>query len=363
MRGPTTAHYDFKDERLHTPMIEVRCSHCKKVYGLPEQKLPVGEKTSFRCPACKGIITIDRANQEEVFEIADEVCEEQPAPLFGPALKEKILRSAGDLPVMPQIIPRIQEVMANPNAGLDDLVKVIESDQGAAAMVLKLTNSAYYGLRGDVSSIKQAAVLVGFETLGKYVLMAGTSSMLGKGLKGYTFMSGSLWKHSLRVAFASKLIASRQYAQVANDAFLAGLIHDIGKIILDQHVFKNKKLFAQLRSNHGQSFTAEQQFLGFDHAEIGYDACVNWHFPAALINPIRYHHDPHAAGGSIAARIVYVADAVAQLTGAAIQEQTAAHFLDPTIMESLDLQEQNIPALLSETDQAVNALLAQLENR
>lgn len=342
-------------------MIEVRCAHCKKSYGLPEQKLPTGKKTSFRCPACKAIITVDRTIQEDVFEITEATTEEQPGPLFGAALKEQILRSAGDLPIMPQIVPRIQELMADADAGLDDLVQIIESDPGAAALVLKLTNSAYYGLRGDVASIKQAAVLLGFETLGKYVLMAGASSLLGRSLKGYAFLSGSLWKHSLRVAFVSKLIASRRDSAVANDAFLSGLIHDIGKIILDRHVLNNKILLKQLVSSHRQSASAELQFLGFDHAEIGYDVCVIWHFPASLINPIRYHHDPFAADGGTAARVVHAADTLAQFSAAAVQELPVPAPLSAEIMDSLHLLSQDIPSLLGEADQAVDTLLTQLE--
>ena len=137
------------------------------MYGIPEDKIPAGKSIAFRCPKCGEAIAFDPPEEAEVFEIDDSPEEETPARLQGTALKDRILHSLGDLAVMPQVVPLVQDILANPNAVINDLVKIIEADQGAAAMVLKLTNSAYYGLRGDVSSIRQAAVLLGFESLGK----------------------------------------------------------------------------------------------------------------------------------------------------------------------------------------------------
>ena len=97
----------------------------------------------------------------------------------------------------------------------------------------------------------------------KFILMAGASTLLDKGLKGYIVESGSLWGHSLKVAFLSKVLASRYDADLVNDAFLAGLIHDIGKIILDDHVVKNKAIFATVEIGaHGAFLLAEQQTFG-----------------------------------------------------------------------------------------------------
>ena len=263
---------------------------------------------------------------------------------------------------MPQVVPLVQDILANPNAVVDDLVKIIEADQGAAAMVLKLTNSAYYGLRGDVSSIRQAAVLLGFESLGKFILMAGASTLLDKGLKGYLLESGSLWDHSLKVAFLSKVLASRYDNALVNDAFLAGLIHDIGKIILDDHVVKNKACFATIELGaHGAFLLKEQETFGFDHAELGYDACVNWNFPEALTLPIKYHHQPDSANGNPLSHIVYAANAVA-LIGNEVQEgrMLPEDVVDRNILQELGIKGDDIGPILAEAEKSVDELTEQL---
>jgi HD-like signal output (HDOD) protein len=137
--------------------------------------------------------------------------------------------------------------MADTSSTFKELGEVIETDQAIAGRVLKLANSAYYGLRGMVSSIHQASVVLGFEALGELITAVGVAGLIDNILEGYGLESGSLWQHSLAVAFGSRIIARKKIPKIENSAFSAGLLHDAGKIILDEYVLEKEEEFDLLR--------------------------------------------------------------------------------------------------------------------
>lgn len=176
--------------------------------------------------------------------------------------KEKVLRSVGDLPPMPEILIKAQKVMSDPNSSFQEIGRILETDQALAGRVLKLANSAAYGLSGMVSSIQHAAVVLGQKTLIEIVTVVGTSKFLGKQLNGYGLQHGDLWKHSLTVAFGSRIIARKKSPKLENDGFSAGLFHDAGKIVLDPYVLEKKKSFEEYLAGGQKTFSdAEKRSL------------------------------------------------------------------------------------------------------
>ena len=307
--------------------MRVRCPHCNKVYNIPDDALPQGKRMSFHCKKCNGVVRIDpspkprkelfprlsRAKKAEKKQAAPPVEQETETKPMGRELKKKILQILmGRLPVMPQIVLKAQEVMADPNSSMKDLARIIETDQGIVTRTLLLANSAYYGLAGKVTSVQHASVLLGNETLGEIIVMAGTSGFLNKTLQGYGLDSKIFWGHSLAVAFGSKFIAGKVRPELENDAFVAGLIHDSGKIMLDQHVFERKAAFDAFMMDGGKSYLqAEKEILGLDHSEIGSEVCKTWGLPEALTVAVKYHHNPARSGGDGLAYIVHVANSLA----------------------------------------------------
>jgi len=250
--------------------------------------------------------------------------------------KEKILKSVKDLPPMPDVILKIQRLLADPNSDVKQIVEYIETDQAIAAKVLKMANSPFYGMIGKVSSIQHAAVILGFKTLGEVTTIAGFSSLMGKKLPGYGYNSDELWRHSLVVALASKIIAEKIKPELTYEALTAGLIHDIGKLILDPYVLEKRETFNNLLQGGNQPFfQAEKQILGFDHAEIAFEICNFWEFPERLTLSIKYHHYPSRSNGNEMAFILHLADYIAVLSGAGydidevldIEEEGTENFL------------------------------------
>jgi HD-like signal output (HDOD) protein len=297
--------------------------------------------------------------REERPEIAGPEASETKTQDTGPDgdLKEEILQSLDDLPPMPQIVTKANMILADPNSSAKELGGLLEKDQAIATRVLKLANSAYYGLSGMVSSIPHASVVLGYKTLGELITVAGTSGLLGRQLEGYGMTSGALWRHSIAVALAAKLIATRLAPKMANDAFSAGLIHDAGKLILDRYVGERRGVFTQFLTNGDRSFLkAEKWILGFDHAEIASEFCRKWNIPESQTTAIRFHHNPSGAEGNLLAGFIHVADFLARTNGLQAGEQTEGEGLEQGTLAAIGLEEEALAELGADLVEAVEKM-------
>jgi HD-like signal output (HDOD) protein len=350
--------------------MSVKCPNCHKVHNIPDERLATGKEFAFPCPDCKGTIEVDltsksalpshRRQKERRKRAGSSIPSTKKQP-GGEALKKRILRSVGDLPPMPQTVFKVREVIADPSSSFKALSEILETDQAMAARVLKIANSTYYGISGKVSSIQHASVVLGHKTLGELMTMAGTSGLLGNKLEGYGLEAGDLWRHSLGVAFGSKILATKKNPAFANDAFTAGLIHDAGKLILDRYILERKEAFEEFMTDGQQSFlSAEKQILGFDHSEIASEACKSWRVPHTLTIPIRYHHYPSQSHGDKLAYIVHMADAIAMMTGLGLGIDGLLYRMDDKAKEFLGLQEEDVINIMGEVAESVEKITAQM---
>lgn len=345
--------------------MEISCTGCQKTYDLPDDRLPHGKVVTFPCPVCKTKVTLDLRVKEEdddtgkvVFKPLDDSAE---GSLDKDDLKKKIVKRVNDLPPMPKVMLKAREIMADPNSSFKDIAKVIETDQAIAAKVLKVANSAYYGLSGMVSSIHQASVVLGYKTLEQVITMVSSSSLLGKQLKGYGLRAGVLWRHSLAVAVASKHIAQKRAPSLENDAFAAGLIHDAGKLALDAYVVtKKKEIDAFLKSQSPSFLLAEQQVLGFDHTEIAHELCKKWKLPDEHATAMRYHHAPAEAENSQLAHIIHLANYLAGQHGFGTGSQFDDDDVAPESLSALRLKPEDLESIGMEVAAAVEEIAASL---
>jgi len=328
--------------------MKVKCSNCSKEFNIPDERLPMGQKITFPCPSCKGMIELDLRQKLSDNE-PPSAGTVRPEPLTGDALKKKILSNIKDLPPMPQTVLKAREIIANPRSDFKDLAALFETDQAIAAKILKLANSPYYGFGGKVSSIQRASVILGHKTLGELISMGGASSILAKRLDGYGLDAGALWKHSLAVAFGSRIIAQMIDPSLINDAFTSGLIHDTGKLILDKYIAEHWDKFEAFMADSDATFlNAEKAILELDHAETAFEVCKAWNIPRTLTIAIRYHHVPSRSNGSILAYIVHVADAIAMMTGLGMGVDGALYKMDDDAMEFLKIKEESINEIMTE---------------
>jgi HD-like signal output (HDOD) protein len=348
--------------------MRIECPYCLKISSIAEDLvLYRHEALDVRCPACDALVSInllancatDRHTgdpsgnfvESNGLEQTTEAAEKQ---LQVTALKSKILRGLANLPPMPHIILKAKDVMADPNSSLRDLAGIIENDQAIVARVLTLSNSAYYGLSGMVSNIQHASVLLGQKILGELITIAASSALLRQKLKGYDVLPETLWKHSLAVAFGSKIIAERINSTLGDDAFITGLLHDAGKILVDPYIFKNKNRYTDLLQNNRMAcIDAERNILGFDHAEIMWRASRLWRFPENQATAFRYHHDPLQSDDSELAYIIYLADDIAGASGYGLNGTQGGSDQRKDVLVALGLRESELVDIGEETHSCV----------
>jgi len=358
--------------------MRVECPNCRHLYNIDCTKLPVGRKVTFPCKACKEPINLDLRSKPATDDLSLPFRASKDNPAEGSlrstptpeskaksrALKNAVLQDfMGVLPSMPQVVLKAQEVMSDPDSSFKELASVIATDQAISVRILKLANSAYYGLAGKVTSIGHASVLLGMRIFGEIVIMAGTSNMLSKTLKGYRVESEDMWRHSLAVGIGSRLIASRKAPELANDAFVAGLIHDSGKIMLDEHVLKRRKSFEECMKDGQQPFfEVEQRILGFDHSEIGAEVFKSWGIPEILTAAVRYHHYPSRSQDNDLAHIVHMADFLAIQSGMGTGIDSMQCQVEDKTMEYLNLQEGDYNSIKEKVVEYVEKITGQMNN-
>jgi putative nucleotidyltransferase with HDIG domain len=200
----------------------------------------------------------------------------------------------GVLPTMPKVAIRVREMVSNPDTSVPQLVKILSTDPTMAAAILRVSNSAAFAVRGGVSSLQQAIVIMGFRTLQSVVTAACAASLHNKA--SVSFKDQVLWDHSLGVALAGRSLAHECGYAREDEAFLAGLMHDVGKLVLD---FNRREEYAKVVErvyNEDVTFQrAERELLGFDHTEIASLVATEWKLSPHLVEAVRRHHEPAEA--------------------------------------------------------------------
>jgi predicted Zn finger-like uncharacterized protein len=349
--------------------MKVECASCHTAYNIPDEKLPVGKVVAFQCRKCGTRSKLDLRVQPqleaehsqtgETTAAKKNVAAENPdRPARSAAdLKTQILQKIDDLPPMPQVVMRTQQLLADPNSAVKDVATIIESDQAIAAKVLKVANSAYYGMSGKISTIQHASVLLGYRALAEIITMVAASSILLGKLPGYGFEAEDLWKHSLAVALCAKRISQRKAPELEYESHTAGLIHDVGKIILDEHIAANRSAIDDFMADEQQTFlNAEKHVLGFDHAEIAGEVCKKWHIPDGIALAITNHHYPSRSGGDKLSYTMHLADYTAVMSGIGYESDELLYTLEGGTMDFLKVQQQDIADLTLEIMEFVDNL-------
>lgn len=225
------------------------------------------------------------------------------APAASPEAKiKKVIGNIRNLPTPPIVFEQIQKVLNNPDTSVGDVASILSEDPAMSVKVLKLTNSAFYGLQREIDSVKHAVMIIGLEAVRNLVLSASVLNMF-KANEGNKEYHETFWRHSLSAAFACRLVAKNfRRGEIFNPdpAFSTGLIHDIGKMIIccfmqDEH----EKIVAAMAENPDKSeYQIESQILGFDHAQLGRELALNWKLPDRMADAIGFHHNPTAPNDS-----------------------------------------------------------------
>lgn len=236
------------------------------------------------------------------------------------ATREQVVQTAireiSHIATLPEITLKIVSIVEDPNSTAQDLHAVISKDPALCTRILKVVNSAFYGLPGQIGSINRAIVLLGLNAVKNIAIAASLSKMFKGGQLTPTFSAKDLWTHSLAVGTANKLIAEHLKMGLVDEAFLTGLLHDVGVMVEMQwdRAKLSEVLDKTAKAPEGtSSLEFEDAVFGANHQEFGAALSEKWKFPKSFTNVIGYHHRPLdlPADQRTLPCMIYVADRLA----------------------------------------------------
>jgi len=209
-------------------------------------------------------------------------------------LESVISRADGsELSSIKTIVSGIVEIINNPESTVRELKEIIETDPPLTAKVLKVSNSAYYGCRGHIGDIEQAVIWIGFDTLKEIALSQKVCELFEKEERIHGYSRPLLWRHSVCCALLGKYLYRAVFNERGENAYAAGLLHDIGIIVEDQLLHKQFEAVLQRCIDMGKNLQdAENELLGYNHAQVGFALADRWNFPDDLAHAIEEHHSP-----------------------------------------------------------------------
>lgn len=239
-----------------------------------------------------------------------------------------------DLPPLPLVIVRISEMVNDPKTSATELNRLICSDTALAAKILRLVNSAHYGLPQPVSSVTQAIVILGFSAVRNLAMALGIAGALpGNGKSALN--REHYWAHSMATAIGASAIAFMRGfpPRVAEQVFAGGMLHDMGKIFLDRYFpFQYKVAIGHASVEESTILEAENESLGINHANVGHRMAQKWNLPAELTAMISHHHAPQDAGDHFeVAAIVHAANWLTHDLKIGNSGYTATPEIDPDV--------------------------------
>ncbi len=252
-----------------------------------------------------------------------------------------------NVPTLPGIFEKITLLIDSPSTTAEDVANIISSDQALSAKVLRVVNSVFYGFPGRISNLTHALIILGFDVVKGLVLSTSVfDMMLARGFHG-------LWEHSLGCAVTTGVIARKTNDPHPEEVSIAGLLHDIGKVILKIEISEESSLVDQTAlEKQISTYEAEEEILGFNHATVGKWLCKEWHLPNQLADPIIYHHRPRLSRfAQKATAIVHVANVLVRGIGFGFPGDNLVPKIDPVAWKALDISDSLLEEIIREMDE------------
>lgn len=264
------------------------------------------------------------------------------------AILDKI-ENISSIPTLPTVIERLTRLLQNPKTSAEEVGKAITTDQALASKVLKLVNSAFYGFPGRISTITHAIVILGFSTVKNVVLTASIfDAFRNKGEGSSVFNLEDFWLHSIACGATSLSIAKQLGLNEKEECFIAGLIHDIGKIILCQYMPQEFNFaIDQSRKNNQLFYDTERKLFDSTHEEVGGYLTERWKLPMDLQNAVKYHHNPQPKHEHyMIAAVVHCADIFVRSLDYGNGGDECLPMLSDQVWKDLGLDKINLGALI-----------------
>jgi putative nucleotidyltransferase with HDIG domain len=274
-------------------------------------------------------------------------------------------RDIDHLDPIPVSLPRLAQVVADPNSNMQEIVKIIEFDPVLTANVLRLANSAYYFRGETIHSIRDAVPRLGAGRILQEAVGTHLKGKLEQACPGYDLVEFELWRHSVAAALAANFLPRFAKTAIHPVAFTASLLHDIGKFVLTRYLTEEIK--SQMKQTAWEQkipfVEAERVVLGFDHAQVGGVIARRWRFPETLAEAIARHHQPRRKTGEHTALVaVHLGNAVAKMIGVGMGSEEMNMQADTESARFLGLTPATLEALCAAVAYELPAVIAQYED-
>lgn len=269
---------------------------------------------------------------------------------------DEVLKQVKDLPSLPHIILKVVKMAAQPEVSAREIGQVIAQDPSFSVRLLKLANSSYYGSPKAISTITDAVAMLGHQSIRNMALIAATQDVLTREISGYDLEAGDLWRHSLACAYASEMLAVHCRYHESEEAFVAGLLHDVGKVIIGVYVDGAIPRIQGYMAEHLCTFIeAERAILGFDHAEVGGRIASHWNLPSNLVQAISWHHQPVRNGKLFPlAGITHIANGLCLMAGIGLGADGLRSNIDSVAYAAFNLDDAKIDEIMARLVEAIS---------
>ena len=263
---------------------------------------------------------------------------------------QHILKRVQDLPPLPTSAMRVIALTKNPATSVKELEFVIGQDPALTAGILRQANSAYYGYARRISSLQEAIVRLGFHVIQGLAMSSAVAPLLKTELVGYGIEQEGLWKHSLLTAMAAKRLCQRRKLPYGDVAFTAGLLHDIGKLIISIYVQEvGDYLIKKVTEAQLSYVELEEKVIGFDHARVGGFLARSWNLPDNLVAAISFHHSLSDEQDHVElTSVVHVANGLANLLGIGGGVDSFFNPIQQKALDRLTLKESDLELILAD---------------
>ena len=254
-------------------------------------------------------------------------------------------------------MPGAAVLIEDPEIDVSQIESILQRDAGLTANLLKLANSAYFGIPSKIGSVRQAVLLLGLKRLIQMVIASCVSAIMDKPIPGYELPPGELWRHSIAVSVAAESLVNELNVVVAEELFTAALLHDVGKLILGQPMADALHQINDEISRGIALEAAEEKVLGINHADVGARILSQWSLPGNIVNAVRWHHDPEAAEKTDPMLdIVHVANVLCMMIGIGVGREGLQYEPSEVVVKRLGLESHHLEKVAGQTIQGVEEL-------
>lgn len=276
---------------------------------------------------------------------------------------QELIKVIRKLKPIPAIVNQLVEVLDDPSSSARDIAGLIQYDPSLTANLLKVCNSAYFGLANPVESVKDAVALIGTDQIVELVLLQAGSGLFADNQKGYGLYNGAMWRYSVASALIAKDISARREIGNKNTIFTAALLKDIGKTVLDSYVAGSLDSINRFVKDEGFSFReAEKKVLGIDHAELGAMIAKLWKFSPVMVSIIRHHHlADESMRNNKPIQVVYLADCICLMMGIGGGNEGLAYRFHEDVMKELSITHKDVETIILDSSmnmQKIEALIS-----